>query len=253
MVVTDSGWWLGIQPFLVPFLLSTAVIPCTTVKKLFVTFCWHRLWFHVWLWGGAWYTWGWSRIAVTTEPQEWHLSFETFKSMGIVNKKADNLQDRGCFSHQNNPLSQAGPAANLCCWLKSRPCKSHLICPSLEGRIKSNKTPGPKSWSWSWKSWRPPLKGWFASLKGRSHLICGPLQTTSNATKPSLHPPYNWYGQADKKNTGICMVFKCTAKQLLVSLRWICFQKLVKCKSSKKKIYRRQYGLVIHWITTGSN
>ena len=98
MVVTDSGWWLGIQPFLVPFLLSTAVIPCSTVKKLFVTFCWHRLWFQVWLWGGAWYTWGWSRIAVTTEPQEWHLSFETFKSMGIVNKKAHNLQDRGCVS-----------------------------------------------------------------------------------------------------------------------------------------------------------
>ena len=151
MVVTDSGWWLGIRPFLVPFLLSTAVIP----------------WYRVQLWksflclfaaadcdstfgcGGEPDTPGggqrlrWPRTSRVTSII-WNN-----QTMGIVNKRAHNLQDKGCVSQQNHFLSQAGTSANLDCWLKSWPCKSHLICPSLEGRIKSNKTAEPKSWSCS--------------------------------------------------------------------------------------------------------
>ena len=229
-----------------PFLLSMVVIQCTTVKKLFVSFCWR------WLCLRIWRQWGLIHLGVVNDCGGGQLTIDILDMFLFLHPLdqwpkweqsiAKSRYEKGSFIF---PVRSA-------IFKKSSPWKSQLICPS-GNRIKSNKTPGPKSWSWSWKSWRPPLKGWFASLKGRSHLICGPLQTTSNATKPSLHPPYNWYGQADKKNTDICMVFKCTDKQLLVSLCWICFQKLVKCKSSKKKIYRRQYGLVIHWITTWSN
>ena len=88
---------------------------------------------------------------------------------------------------------------SLCCYhslqpakqLKSRPCKSHLICPTLlwqPHQIQQNSAAkkvgaGAKKLEAS--------KGLLCRrLKGRSHLICGSLQTTSNATSASTtrHP-----------------------------------------------------------------
>ena len=61
--------------------------------------------------------------------------------------------------------------------LKRRPCKIHLTLPLSASRIKSNSA-AKKVGGVAKK-----LEGLVCScLKGRSHLICGSLQTTSNAS-----------------------------------------------------------------------
>lgn len=140
----------------VPFLLSTVVMPCTTVKKLFVPFCCRRLWFQVWQWGLIHL--GWSMIAVATEARVTSMIYPP--NIRLFNQHGDQESRSYSACVGFIPLNlQSSWRVDLAKVISSAP-----LCSG--SRIKSNKTPRPKKLGLELKSWRP-LKGCFAvALRG---------------------------------------------------------------------------------------
>ena len=178
-----GGHWqrliIGNPTVFVPFLLSSVVIPWYNCEKAFCAFLLPAIVIpHLAV--ASWYTWGGGqglRRPLKQKSDSWYdislkhpicLIVQGAKWLKII---FSLCQDRECVKLLKLEVVQIRVK------LKRRPCKIHLTLPLSASRIKSNSA-AKKVGAVAKK-----LEGLVCScLKGRSHLICGSLQTTSNAS-----------------------------------------------------------------------